>query len=174
MPTDRELIERIHCGDDEAVAELYGRYAPLVWRFLAARLRGDVHRAQDVHSETFLAAMQALRGGKSPRSVAAWLTGIARNKVADCLRQQSRSQESRQEFADQSAQGHFENAEAVADVLDSLPDDERLVLEWKYLDRLTVREIAARLGRTEKAVESLLFRARKAFRDEYKPCVKEP
>ena len=45
-----------------------------------------------------------------------------------------------------------------------LVDEERLVLEWKYVDEMAVKEIAVRLGRTEKAVENLLYRARKSFR----------
>jgi DNA-directed RNA polymerase specialized sigma24 family protein len=48
--------------------------------------------------------------------------------------------------------------------MDRLADEERLVLEWKYLDRLAVRDMADRLGRTEKSVESILYRARRSFR----------
>ena len=59
----------------------------------------------------------------------------------------------------------------VADVLEGLPPEERVVLEWKYLDRCTVREIAQRLGRTEKAVEALLYRARNAFRTAYETAM---
>jgi RNA polymerase sigma factor (sigma-70 family) len=46
-----------------------------------------------------------------------------------------------------------------------MPDEERQVLEWKYLEELAVAEIAERLGRTEKAVEALLYRARRSFRE---------
>ena len=49
-------------------------------------------------------------------------------------------------------------------VLDELSDRQRRVLEWKYLESLGVREMAERLGETEKAVESLLYRARREFR----------
>jgi RNA polymerase sigma factor (sigma-70 family) len=49
--------------------------------------------------------------------------------------------------------------------MDSLPDQYRLGLEWKYLDKLSVREIAARWEMTEKAAESILFRARREFRE---------
>jgi RNA polymerase sigma-70 factor (ECF subfamily) len=48
--------------------------------------------------------------------------------------------------------------------LDALPERQRIVLEWKYLDALSVREMAERLGETEKAVESVLYRARREFR----------
>jgi hypothetical protein len=49
--------------------------------------------------------------------------------------------------------------------MDSLPDQQRLALEWKYLDKLSVREMADRWETTVKAVESILFRARREFRD---------
>jgi predicted DNA-binding protein YlxM (UPF0122 family) len=50
--------------------------------------------------------------------------------------------------------------------MDSMPEQYRMALEWKYLDQLSVREIAARWKMTEKAVESILFRARREFRDQ--------
>ena len=52
----------------------------------------------------------------------------------------------------------------VIRVLDELPDRQRVVLEWKYLDSLRVCEIAERLGDSEKAVETVLYRARREFR----------
>ena len=49
-----------------------------------------------------------------------------------------------------------------------LADEDRVALEWKYLEGLSVREIAVRLGRTEKAAESILLRARRTFRKLYR------
>jgi len=49
--------------------------------------------------------------------------------------------------------------------MDELPEQHRVALEWKYVDKLSVREIAERLQTTEKAAESILFRARRTFRD---------
>jgi RNA polymerase sigma factor (sigma-70 family) len=57
-----------------------------------------------------------------------------------------------------------ETREAVLSVLAQLPERQRTVLEWKYFDSLGVREIAQRLGDTEKAVEAVLYRARREFR----------
>ncbi len=48
--------------------------------------------------------------------------------------------------------------------MDELSDQQRMALEWKYVERLSVREIAERLDTSEKAAESILFRARKEFR----------
>ena len=57
-----------------------------------------------------------------------------------------------------------ETRERVLRVLEEMPDRQRTVLEWKYLDSLRVREMAERLGETEKAVETVLYRARIEFR----------
>ena len=168
MPTDHELMRRIREGDSDAVAELYERYAPAVWRYVFARMRPDIHAGQDVLSETFLAAIRSLKNGKPTENVAGWLTGIARHKTADWYRQQEKSATA---SAVPATQDTSSASEVVADVLDALADDERVVLEWKYLDRCTVREIAERLGRTEKAVEALLYRARKAFRAHYETAL---
>jgi RNA polymerase sigma factor (sigma-70 family) len=57
-----------------------------------------------------------------------------------------------------------ETKNRVHRALDALPERQRIVLEWKYLDGLSVREMAERLGETEKAIESVLYRARREFR----------
>lgn len=150
------------------MAELYERYAPVVWRYVFARTGRDAHAGQDVLSETFLAAIRSLKNGATTQNVGGWLTGIARHKTADWYRQREKSAPAAGEPAteDPSSAG-----EVVADVLDGLPDEERVILEWKYLDLCTVREIAERLGRTEKAVEDLLYRARNAFRTAYQTAI---
>ena len=168
MPADQELIRRVREGDSGAVAELYERYAPVVWRYVCARMRQDTHAGQDVLSETFLAAIRGLKNEATTENVAGWLTGIARNKMADWYRQREKSASSDAEPAPQKTSSA---SEVVADVLDSLPAEERVVLEWKYLDRCTVREIAERLGRTEKGAEALLYRARNAFRTAYETAL---
>ena len=168
MPADQELIRRVREGDSGAVAELYERYAPVVWRYVLARMRRDTHAGQDVLSETFLAAIRGLKNGATAENVAGWLTGIARNKLTDWHRE-------RKELASHEAEPAIEETSSsnsvVADVLDALSPEERVILEWKYLDRCTVREIAERLGRTEKGVEALLYRARNAFRAAYETAI---
>src|SRR4051812_10202642 len=93
MESDRELLSRIHAGQGAALEAFYQRYMPALWRYVRARLPGDQSAAEDVLSETFLAAIRDLRrfdGGKG--SVAGWLTGIARHKLADRRRGPTLSQ----------------------------------------------------------------------------------
>ena len=100
---------------------------------------------------------------------------MVRCKAADYQRKVFRARDKLGMVADASTDGHaavspsgpLESEETrleVLRVLDELPDRQRLVLEWKYLDALRVREIAERLGDSEKAIETVLYRARREFR----------
>ena len=174
--TDAELIHAIRAGDETALEALYHRYLPSVWRYACSQLAGNVHAAEDVTSETFLAAVRQV-GALRPEggSVAAWLVGIARHKIGDLRRRRGRERLADADPAETglpcpgapdgaAAMETAETRASVKQVMDALADDERLALEWKYLDGLSVREIALRLGRTEKAAEAVLYRARNAFR----------
>jgi len=174
--TDAELIRAVQAGDQIALEALWQRYLPIVWRYACARLDGDVHAAEDVVSETFLATLRRIRSpDPGIQSVGRWLIGIARHKVIDCHRQRAQASAPAGDGQGNEARSNLsarsEGADmraAVADVLEQMPDEERIVLEWKYLDCLSVRDIAARLGRTEKAAETVLYRARKSFREHYR------
>jgi len=176
LSEDGELIRAVQAGDVRAMEAIYDRYLPTVWRYVYWQVDGHVHTAEDIVGETFLAALDAI-GGLDPEggSVGAWLVGIARHKLGDQRRRRARELGARDVLSQ--IEGHDvsngawqalqqeETRELVVKVMHQLADEERIVLEWKYLERLAVREIAQRLGRTEKAVESLLYRARRAFRD---------
>jgi RNA polymerase sigma-70 factor (ECF subfamily) len=87
-----ELIRRILAGDRHAVAVLYERYLPSIWRYVCARLRGDEAGCRDVVSDTFLDAVRSARSFDGQAgSVPGWLTGIARHKIVDYRRTRSRA-----------------------------------------------------------------------------------
>ena len=111
-----------------------------------------------------------------------WVHGVIRHKAMDhhrskarrsaALNQRAVLQEASeaQKQSDSRPAARSEQAEQVNDVvavLESLDETKRQCLEWKYLERLSVREMAARLDVTEKAVESLLYRARLEFRERF-------
>ena len=173
MLSDAELVRRIGAGDRAALATLYERYLPALWRYVCARLPEESDR-RDIVSETFLAAMTSIdRFDATAGSVVAWLTGIARHKLADRRRRASRTTGAVAGTPYHNGLTPIETAvraetrQIVAQVMDRLNDDQRLVLEWKYIERLSVRDVARRLDRTEKAIEALLYRARAAFREIY-------
>src|SRR5260221_1338676 len=85
--TDADLLQRIRSGDATALQVLYERYLPSVWRYVHAKVQGNVHAAEDVTSETFLIAVRGIHQiDPTQSSVSGWLLGIARNKAADHFR----------------------------------------------------------------------------------------
>jgi RNA polymerase sigma-70 factor, ECF subfamily len=168
VATDIELANRIRVGECAAMDELYRRYLPAVWRYAMAQLHPDEAAARDAVGETFLALLREIgRFDPAKGSVAAWLMGIARHKVSDLRRLRIAEELPEDAAADRDPAVPVicrETRAAVTRVMVALEDEHRLVLEWKYLEGLPVRALAQRLGTSEKAVESLLFRARAEFR----------
>ena len=177
--TDAELIRGVKAGNATLLAVLYARCLPSLWRYAYRRLRGDVHATEDLVSETFIAAIESpdhLDLAKG--TLLGWMLGIARHKIAH-LQRRVEPQLDPEAVPEPALSGSpdaesppevlaaAEQAQEVLGTLERLQDDERTVLEWKYLDGCSVREIAQRLGRTDKAVENLLYRARLSFRELY-------
>jgi RNA polymerase sigma factor (sigma-70 family) len=167
--TDAELLRSVSLRDPAALEKLYRRCLPSLWRFVYARLGGDLHAAEGIVSETFLAAVRsALNFTPEVGTATGWLIGIARHKLADRRRLIERADHAAIAHEKRRQGSPFETVDAhdqVLVTLERMPDEERQALEWKYLDELAVAEIAERLGRTEKAVEALLYRARRSFRE---------
>lgn len=175
--TDVELLCGARRGDAEAWRALYERYLPFVWR-QAHALLGDSHAAEDVTSEVMLALLRNIQNLESEvPKLGGWLRAVVRCKAADHQRAVIRSRAKMAVAAGRlEADGSqvqsgpsaplevVETKSRVHLALDALPERQRIVLEWKYLDALPVREMAERLGETEKAVESVLYRARREFR----------
>lgn len=175
--TDTELLLRVQRGDLTAWDALYARCLPRVWRYACA-LAGDSLAAEEIVSETLLAFVGSLPSLNAETiHLHGWLRGVVQNKAADYGRQSSkqhrlvaaaRNQPAIRESAEVSTPLEIEETrQDVLAALDRLPELQRLVLEWKYAEGQSVREIAERLGQTEKSVESLLYRARKEFRRVY-------
>lgn len=174
--TDVELVQGAQANDAEAWKSLYQRYLPMAWRYAYALL-GDVHSAEDVVGEAMLALLKGI-GSLDAETVkiSAWLRSVVRHKVADHHRRNYRSEErvkrmlDKKEVEDESEASPAKPLEVeetrtqVLEVLDDLPERQRIALEWKYVENLRVREIAERLGETEKTVEATLYRARREFR----------
>ena len=149
---------------------MYDRAVPQVYGYLCARTSSPVV-AEDLTAETFLAAVQAIQRGSVPDLTVAWLIGVARHKLVDHWRRQGREESglrllSEDKIEEDDIDQHFERARARA-VLDQLGPHHRSALTLRYLDGLSVPEVAAHLGRTIHATEALLVRARNAFRALY-------
>lgn len=151
----------------------YDRSLPQVYGYLVTRC-GSAAVAEDLASETYLAAVSAIGAGTLHEPTTAWLIGVARHKLVDHWRRQARDQRRLEAVADLADpyddpwEAHLDVAHAHA-VLDQLGPHHRSALVLRYLDGLSVPEVAGVLGRTVHATEALLVRARRAFRAAYEP-----
>ncbi|HEY8301766.1 MAG TPA: sigma-70 family RNA polymerase sigma factor [Jatrophihabitans sp.] len=156
--------------DPSGFLALYDRAVPEVYGYLRARCDSRA-AAEDLCAETFLAAVDAVRRGRSARVDIAWLIGVARHKLADHWRRQAREERNVRAVADPATVEDPWAAELDAirarEVLSTLGAQHRAALTLRYLDDLPVAEVAAVLDRTVHATEALLVRARAAFRRTY-------
>lgn len=143
---------------------------PAVYGFVFARCGADRAIAEDITQETMVELVRHRSGFDGRATPMTWACGIARHKIADHYRARSREERRRlrllETLPDQQHRAieSRETREAVIDALQRLPEAQRAVLAFHYLDGMPVREIAGRIGRSESAVESLLARARDGFR----------
>lgn len=150
---------------------LYDAALPDVYGYLASRC-GSASTAEDLTSETFLAAADAVHRGSVSDLTVAWLIGVARHKLVDHWRRKEREGRaltaigSEPDADDDPWDVHLDLLTAHR-VLAELGPHHRSALTLRYLDELPVRQVADCLGRTEGATEVLLVRARRAFRSAY-------
>ncbi len=164
-------------GDENAWRAWYEETFDDLHHYVRWRCGGRRDWADEIVQETWLTAVRRIRRF-DPRqgSFLAWLRGIAVNVLRNDLRKRRRSPLLRQSADGQVGEGSGAQSEErdrqrqqwVAAALDALPEREEAVLRAKYLESLSVAEIASTWGDTPKAIESLLSRARQAFRDAYR------
>lgn len=184
MTADRELVKAMLAGDESAFERFFREYTPRVYRFVLPRLGGDRSVAEEICQEVLSRAMQKIEGWRGEASLFTWLCQMARNQVTDHWRRQRRQGQFEVLIEDEpsisAALDSIEGAESeqpehqqsrrellrlVQVALDRLPTNYGQILEWKYIDGDSVGEIAERFGQTAIATQSLLARARNAFRD---------
>lgn len=168
---EQALRRAVLAGEEFAWRTLYdesfaGLYAYVLWRCAGLRDRAD-----DVTQETWLTAVRRMRSfDPSVGSFASWLRGIAANVLRNHFRREVRRARRTQSLDTEPVAAvsvEREQAERIAQALNALPEHYEAVLRAKYLDGQSVATIAAQRGESPKAVESLLTRARQAFRQVY-------
>jgi RNA polymerase sigma-70 factor (ECF subfamily) len=190
---DLAVARRILAGDETVFRQLFDRVFPRLYRFAIARLDGDHDAARDVVQQTFCRAIERLDKYRGEAALYTWLFQICRNTLLDYFRFTSRERRlitpiedlpevravletlaAPQATAPETGAWRSELGRLVQATVDALPDRYAEVLEWKYIDGCAVKAIAQRLGVSDKAAESLLTRARHAFRGAITDMVNEP
>lgn len=181
---DLAIAQRILKGDERAFRDLFDQFFPRLYRFALVRLNGDHDLASEVAQQTICKGLDRLDSYRGEAALYTWLCQICRHTLIDHRRKTQRSERFERPLEDEpdiravleafaapveaqpdTQTWHRDIQRLVQATMDVLPDRYGDVLEWKYLDGLPVTEIAARLDLGPKAAESLLARARTAFRD---------
>ena len=182
-PSDRRLARRVAAGDARAFEELWSSSFQRLYRFALARVDGDPEAAAELAQETMVRALDGLAEFQGRSSLHTWLCGICRHLIADRRRRPGLAagielaedvpavRAALEALSDASAAGpdavlrRNELVRLVHATLDALPASYGRALALRYLDELPVPEVARRLGLPYKAAESVLSRARQAFRN---------
>jgi RNA polymerase sigma-70 factor, ECF subfamily len=182
--SDLEFARRVLTGDESASEAFFAEYFPRIYRFACLQLGGDEQGAEEVAQATLIRAVRKLHTYRGEASLFGWLCTLCRREMSTWIQRNGRSIEvpldddptgrTALEAVARLASGDPERevsrnelSRLVHVTLDQLPARYGQVLEWKYIQELSVDEIALRLGVGYKAAESLLTRARHAFRDAF-------
>lgn len=162
--TDEELAQ-VASQSPNAFAELYHRHVTNVYRYLLVRV-GTVDDAQDLTTQTFLAALRNISSYQGVGKFRSWLLGIARRKVADYFRQRREtlplemaehvphSNVPLEEYIDRQLR-----LDMVAQMLLDLSPERAEALALRLFGQLSVTEVAQVMGKSEAAVKMLIYRA---------------
>jgi RNA polymerase sigma-70 factor, ECF subfamily len=171
---EQRLVAEVLAKDRKATAEFVARCADWLYSFVRHRLAPRTEMVEDLVQEALLAAWQGLPSFRADANLRSWVLGIARYKVEDYYRRRFREAESNDEedsAAELAVVPMFEQQmdsaiqqERVQATLALLPEAYSLALLWRYRDGKSAREMAQLTGKTEKAIERLLARARENFR----------
>jgi RNA polymerase sigma-70 factor (ECF subfamily) len=182
-PSDVDLVRAYRAGDIHAFEELHRRYVASIYRLVRRKL-GDALLAEDIAQETFMKALRMLDRVDDSFNFGGWVHTVARNLCFDELRRRQRDlradggddddddlmanlPSTSKGFDPVQVQESNELRRQVWAVSQRLPEKYRLVLTLRELQDLSYRQIARTLKMSESAVETLLYRARLRFKEEF-------
>ena len=165
------LTRRLAEGEEDAFREFHRLYFDRLYHFLLAVTRGQEPEAQEALQETLLRLLRHPRVFAEEDVFWCWLKAVARNAARDAHRKHRRYFALLQNFAlGRGREAHESSGDdsrlisLLAESLEELEPGDRLLIENKYLDGETVRELSTTAGLSEKAVESRLLRLRRRLR----------
>ena len=183
---DKRLVKQLLAGDEPAFEQFFEENFARLFRFALTRLSDDPDAAREVAQITLTRAIRKLHTYRAESALFTWLCTICRNETSDWLAKQGRYREhivlvedfpeiqaavdSLQAPEQMSPERHYRRVELLRLIqvaLDRLPAKYGDVLEWKYIEGQSIKEISQRMKIGPEATQSLLARAKRAFADVY-------
>lgn len=183
---EQRLVEGLRRGDEAAFDHFVEAYAPRLFRFAVSRLRGDDEAAREVVQATLVDVLRGLGTFRGEAGLFTWMCRCCQRQICAHGRRAAATREwvtlsagpldveaaverlAAAEDGPEEVIQQREMQDLVHLTLYQIPERYRDVLQWKYFDGLSVREIASRLELSPKAAESILTRARNAFRQSFR------
>lgn len=189
MPTyldDKRLVKQLLAGDQRAFDRFFDDNFARLYRFAIVRLTDDPDAAREVVQIVLTRALTKLHTYRAESALFTWLCAICRNEISDWLSRQGRYRDkivlvedypevraavdsflAPAEISPERQYQRIEMLRLIQVALDRLPAKYGNVLEWKYVEGYSVKEISARLNISTEATQSLIARAKRAFADVY-------
>lgn len=183
---DKHLVKQLLAHDERAFDTFFSDNFARLYRFALTRLPDDPEGTREVVQITLTRAIRKLHTYRGEAALFTWLCSICRNEMSDWLAKRSRYRQhivptedipavmaavdSYQAPQEDSPERHAERMEGLRLIqvaLDRLPANYGNILEWKYIEGYSVKEIAEKLELGHEATQSLLARAKRAFADVY-------
>ena len=183
---DKRLVKQLLIGDERAFDRFFDENFARLYRFALTRLSDDPEAAREVAQKTLCRAANKLTTYRAESALFTWLCAICRNVTSDWLSQHARYRQhivltedspeiqaavdSLYEPVDSGPEQNYRRVELLRLIqvaLDRLPAKYGNVLEWKYIEGNSIKEISEKLNIGTEATQSLLARARRAFADVY-------
>lgn len=183
---DKSLVKQLLAGDERAFERFFDENFARLYRFALVRLSDDPDAAREVAQITLSRAVRKLASYRAESALFTWLCAICRNETSDWLASQGRYREhivlvedfpevqaavdSLQVPEQMNPEYQYRRVELLRLIqvaLDKLPPSYGDVLEWKYIEGYSIKEISAQLNIGDEATQSLLARAKRAFADVY-------
>lgn len=168
LPSLAALTRRMASGAEDAFREFHAGWFPRLFRYAFVLMRGNEAAACDVTQETLLRVVRHIRPFEGEDEFWSWLSCLARSAAADHGRKVSRYRRLLEKFSGEAPapvpEPDFDLSETLQRGMGQLAEEDRSLLQQKYSDGASVRQMADRAGVSESAIESRLARARRELR----------
>lgn len=183
---DKRLVIALLAGDERAFDRFFTENFARLYRFALTRSADDPEAAKEIAQSTLTRAIRKLHTYRGEAALFTWLCAICRNETSDWHARHGRYREHivlvedfpevqaaidslqvPDGFSPEAQYGRTQLIRLIQVALDRLPAKYGDVLEWKYIEGYSVREIASRLSIGQEAAQSVIARAKRAFAEVY-------